>query len=139
MTLVLSSLAHNLPPQKKQDTASPYTGGPSSLPDPIPDNYRVVFSDLLGTHFLVVKTIIVLVGISMQTAKHAPRVTMDANDRNFLVAYLTPFLGPSDHTADCLFKRSHTLSTLTLHYMCPGSGLPSATRNRPHLQLCPGR
>lgn len=80
-----------LPHGPKKD-AAPYTCRPSNLLDLVPDHHRIVLSDLLSTHFLIVKRTVVLVGISVQAAEEAPAATLEAREADLFAAYPTPIL-----------------------------------------------
>lgn len=80
-----------LPHGPKKD-AAPYTCRPSNFLDLVPDHHRIVLSDLLSTHFLIVKRTVVLVGISVQAAEEAPAATLEAREADFFAAYPTPVL-----------------------------------------------
>lgn len=67
--------------------------GPSSnLLNLVPNYHGIVLSDLLGTHFLIVKRAVVLIGVSMQAAEEAPTATLEAGEAHFFAAYPTPVL-----------------------------------------------
>lgn len=67
--------------------------GPSSnLLNLVPNDHGIVLSDLLGTHFLIVKRAVVLIGVSMQAAEEAPTATLEAGEAHFFAAYPTPVL-----------------------------------------------
>lgn len=78
------------PKKKKKKDAAPYTCRPSNLLDLVPYHHRIVLSDLLSTHFLIVKRTVVLVGISVEAAEETPAATLEAREADLFAAYPTP-------------------------------------------------
>lgn len=77
-------------PPKRTEDAAPYMCRPSNLLYLVPHHHRIVLSDLLSTHFLIVKRTVVLVGISVEAAKETPTATLEAREADLFAAHPTP-------------------------------------------------